>query len=183
MQLRELREFASRRGWTVTHEYVDRGVSGARESRPELNKLMTDAHQCRFDAVLVWKVDRWGRSLKHLVTSIADLESYGIAFVSLRDNIDLSTASGRLMFGVISAMAEFERDLIRERVRAGLKNAAAKGNFPGRPKVNRTKDRDAGQIQKLRDEGRSYAEIGEELGRSKAAIYRVCMTLGCSAAE
>jgi len=91
MQLRELREYVIRRGWTVTQEYIDQGVSGSKESRPALNQLMADAHQRRFDAVLVWKLDRFGRSLKHLVNSIADLEALGVAFVSLRDNLDLST--------------------------------------------------------------------------------------------
>lgn len=106
MQLAELREYASRRGWEVFGEYVDSGVSGSRESRPELNRLMADAHRRHFDIVLCWKVDRFGRSLKHLVNALADLDSYGIAFVSLRDNLDLSTPSGRLMFQIIGAMAE-----------------------------------------------------------------------------
>ena len=97
MQLLELREYASRRGWTITSEYVDQGVSGSKESRPELNQLMADAHRCKFDAVLVWKVDRFCRSLKHLVNALADLCAYGVAFIS-RDNLDLSTPSGRLMF-------------------------------------------------------------------------------------
>jgi DNA invertase Pin-like site-specific DNA recombinase len=91
MQLSDLREYASRRGWEAFAEYVDNGVSGARESRPELNRLMADAHRRHFDIVLCWKIDRFGRSLKHLVNALADLDSYGIAFVSLRDNLDLST--------------------------------------------------------------------------------------------
>ena len=127
MQLRELREYASRRGWIVTEEYVDQGVSGSKETRPALTRLMADACQRRFDAVLVWKVDRFGRSLKHLVNALAELGALGVAFVSLRDNLDLSTPSGRLMFQIIGAMAEFERALIQERVRAGLRNARAKG--------------------------------------------------------
>ena len=98
MQLSELREYASRRGWNVAREYVDQGVSGSKESRPELNQLMADAHRRHFDAVLVWKVDRFGRSLKHLVNALADLCAYGVAFISFRDNLDLSTPSGRLMF-------------------------------------------------------------------------------------
>src|SRR5450755_2498236 len=113
MQLSELREYASRRGWTITSEYVDQGVSGAKESRPELNRLMADAHRRKFDAVLVWKIDRVGRSLRHLVNALADLDSLGVAFVSLRDNLELTTPSGRLMFQVIGAMAEFERALIQ----------------------------------------------------------------------
>jgi DNA invertase Pin-like site-specific DNA recombinase len=96
MQLAELREYASRRGWQVTAEYVDHGVSGSKESRPSLNRLMVDAHRRTFDAVLVWKIDRFGRSLKHLVNSLADLAAYGVAFISLRDNLDLSTPSGHV---------------------------------------------------------------------------------------
>jgi DNA invertase Pin-like site-specific DNA recombinase len=91
MQLSELREYASRRGWSITTEYVDQGVSGSKESRPELNQLMSDAHRRRFDAVLVWKIDRFGRSLKHLVNALADLCAYGVAFISFRDNLDLNT--------------------------------------------------------------------------------------------
>jgi DNA invertase Pin-like site-specific DNA recombinase len=116
MQLSELREYATRRGLTIHDEYVDQGVSGSKESRPALNRLMTDAQKCKFDAILVWKIDRFGRSLKHLVNSLADLGAYGITFISLRDNLDLSTPSGRLMFQIIGAMAEFERALIQERV-------------------------------------------------------------------
>ena len=140
MQLTELREYVSRRGWEISREYVDHGVSGSKESRPELNRLMADAHTRKFDVVLCWKVDRFGRSLKHLVNALADLDAYGVAFVSLRDNLDLSTPSGRLMFQIIGAMAEFERSLIQERVRAGLQNARAHGKQLGRPRriVNRT---------------------------------------------
>src|SRR5271170_5497481 len=101
MQLAELREHARRRGWSVSGEYVDLGVSGARESRPEFNRMMTDAHARRFDAIACWKLDRMGRSLKHLVNTLADLQAYGVAFISLRDNLDLSTPSGRLMFHVV----------------------------------------------------------------------------------
>ena len=107
MQLSELRDYAFRRGWEITGEYVDQGVSGSKDSRPALNRLMADAHRRRFDIVACWKVDRFGRSLKHLVNALADLDSYGVAFVSLRDNLDLSTPTGRLMFQIIGAMAEF----------------------------------------------------------------------------
>jgi DNA invertase Pin-like site-specific DNA recombinase len=141
MQLSELREYASRRGWTIAREYVDQGVSGSKESRPQLNQLMTDAHRRKFDAVLAWKIDRFGRSLKHLVNALADLCAYGVAFISFRDNLDLSTPSGRLMFQIIGAMAEFERSLIQERVRAGLRNARAKGKKFGRPRAQVDADR------------------------------------------
>src|ERR1017187_8809862 len=160
MQLAELREFAARRGWEIISEYVDEGVSGSRESRPALNRLMTDANRRRFDAILVWKIDRFGRSLKHLVTALADLDAYGVAFISLRDNLDLSTPSGRLMFAVIGAMAEFERSLIQERVRAGLRNARAKGQQLGRP--HRIVDRDS--ILQMKAEGNSLRQIAKRLG-------------------
>lgn len=160
MQLRELQEYCAVRKWTVVGSYVDEGVSGSKESRPQLNRLMADAHRRRFDAVLCWKIDRFGRSLKHLVNALADLDAYGVAFVSLKDNLDLSTPSGRLMFQIIGAMAEFERALTQERVRAGLRNARANGKRLGRPRamVN------VAQIASLRAAGTSWAAISRQLG-------------------
>src|SRR5215469_17394439 len=154
MQLRELRSYAERRGFIVTREYVDR-VSGAKESRPQLDQLMVDARERRFDAVLVWKLDRFARSLKHLVNALAEFEALGVSFISLRDNLDLTTPSGRLMFQIIGAMAEFERALIQERVRAGLRNARAKGKRLGRPRVIV----DGSRIAVLRTQGLSWAKI------------------------
>jgi hypothetical protein len=122
------------RGWHIVEPYVDR-LTGSVEARPALNRLMADARQRKFDVVVVWKLDRFARSLKHLVTAIAEFESLGVQFVSLRDNLDLTTPSGRLMFHVIGAMAEFERSLIQERVCAGLRNARAKGRVLGRPRL------------------------------------------------
>jgi len=123
MQLVELREYAVRRGWSIVGEYVDHGVSGTKESRPALNKLMADAKQRNFDVVAVWKIDRFGRSLRHLVNSLAELENFGVSFVSLRDSIDLKSPSGVLTFQLVAAMSQFERSLIQERVRAGIRNA------------------------------------------------------------
>ncbi len=168
MQLAELREYATRRGWTITAEYVDHGVSGSKESRPQLNQLMTDAHRRKFDAVLVWKIDRFGRSLKHLVNALADLCAYGVAFVSFRDNLDLSTPSGRLMFQIIGAMAEFERSLIQERVKAGLRNARARGKKFGRPRV----EIDAVRVAELRREGLSWSQVCRTLNVSKGSAQR-----------
>ncbi len=111
LQFAELREYAGRRGWQIVEEFTDQGVSGCKESRPALNRMMADASRRRFDAILVWKIDRFGRSLKHLVNALAEQAALGVAFVSLRDNLDLSTPSGRLMFQIIGAMAEFERAL------------------------------------------------------------------------
>jgi DNA invertase Pin-like site-specific DNA recombinase len=170
MQLRELREYADRRGWQVAGEYTDHGVSGSKESRPELNRLMTDAHQRQFHAILVWKIDRFGRSLKHLVNALADLGAYGVAFISLRDNLDLSTPSGRLMFQIIGAMAEFERALIQERVKAGLRNAQAKGKRLGRPR----RVVDASRIAALRASGASWRAISRDMGIGLATLYRCC---------
>lgn len=133
MQLLELREYCRNRGWSVSNEYVDVGVSGTKERRPELDRLLSDAYRRRFGAILVWKLDRFGRSLRHLVNTLAELEARGVAFVRLRDNLDLSTPSGRLMFQIIGAMAEFERALIAERVKAGMNNVRAKGHRIGPP--------------------------------------------------
>jgi DNA invertase Pin-like site-specific DNA recombinase len=166
MQLAELREYASRREWEVLNEYVDTGISGSKESRPELNRLMADAHQRKIDAVLVWKIDRFGRSLKHLVNSLADLSAYGVAFISLRDNLDLSTPSGRLMFQIIGVMAEFERSLIQERVRAGLRNAKQKGKTLGRPRRIVSSD----EMTRLRENGASFREIAKLVGASAGTV-------------
>ena len=132
MQLAELRAFCLAREWQIVGEYTDY-CSGAKESRPELNKLVTGASQRAFDIVLVWKLDRFARSLKHLVTAVSQFEALGISFVSLRDQIDMTTPAGRLMFQIIGAMAEFERSLIVERTRAGISRARAKGKRLGRP--------------------------------------------------
>jgi DNA invertase Pin-like site-specific DNA recombinase len=160
MQVAELREYAQRRGWALSGEYVDIGVSGAKESRPELNRMLEDAHLRRFDAIVVWKLDRLGRSLKHLVNTIEDLAAYGVSFISLRDNLDLSTPSGRLMMHIIGAMAQFERELIRERVSAGIHAARHRGVRIGRPKtyVNPAK------IRQLRNEGMPWREVSKLLG-------------------
>jgi DNA invertase Pin-like site-specific DNA recombinase len=176
MQLSELREFASRRGWSISREYVDQGVSGAKESRPELNELMADAHRRNFDAILVWKIGRFGRSLKHLVNALADFCAYGVTFISFRDNLDLSTPSGRLMFQIIGAMAEFERSLIQERVKAGLRNARAKGKKFGRPHAQV----DAGRVAELRREGLSWSQVCRNLNVSKGTAQRSVARLGAS---
>ncbi len=174
MQLAELREYADRRGWEIVGEYTDQGASGSKESRLELNRLMTDAHRRRFDAVLVWKIDRFGRSLKRLVNALADLGASGVAFISLRDNLDLSTPSGRLMFQIIGAMAEFERALIQERVKAGLRNARAKGKRLDRPR----RALDPFRVADPRTAGASWRAIAHELEVGLATIYRAVPRVG-----
>lgn len=129
--MRALREYCRARGIDIAGEYVDR-TSGVKDRRASLDQLMDAAKKRRIDMIAVWKLDRFGRSLKHLVTALDELNSLGIVFVSYQENIDLSTPSGRLMFHVIAAMAEFERELIRERVIAGVANARAKGKRIGR---------------------------------------------------
>jgi DNA invertase Pin-like site-specific DNA recombinase len=168
LQTRELRQFAEARGWRIVDEYTDEGISGAKDSRPELNRLMIAARRRQFDVVLCWKLDRFGRSLRHLVNALAELEAVGVAFVSLTDNLDLGTPAGRLMFQVIAAMGEFERELIRERVRAGLRNARAKGKKLGRPRASL----DAARASRLRAHGRSFREIAAEMGHSRSLIHR-----------
>jgi DNA invertase Pin-like site-specific DNA recombinase len=168
MQLVELREYAARRGWLVAEEYVDHGVSGAKESRPALNRLMADASQRKFDVVACWKLDRFGRSVKHVVTALADFEVLGIAFVSLKDNLDLSTASGRFMFQIIAAFAELERAIIAERVRSGLQNAVRRGKKLGRRPVAVDKAR----IARLRANGTSLRAISAQLGLSLGTVHK-----------
>lgn len=169
LQLRELRSYAASRGWTVFAEYVDNGVSGTRERRPELDRLMADAHQRRFDAVLIWKLDRFARSLKHLVNALAEFEALGVAFVSLRDNLDLTTPAGRLMFQIIGAMSEFERSLTIERVRAGLAHARARGVRLGRPR----RTLDLAQICVLRESGLSWRAVGAQVGCDPSLACRI----------
>ncbi len=133
MQTRELEEYCRNRGWKIAGVYVDRGVSGAKDSRPELNRLMADAHQRRFDAVLVWKFDRFARSVSHLLRALETFRSLGIEFISLSEQVDTSTPTGKMVFTVLGAVAELERSLIAERVKAGMRNARAKGKHIGRP--------------------------------------------------
>jgi DNA invertase Pin-like site-specific DNA recombinase len=133
MQTRELREYCERRGWTVVGEYVDVGISGTKEKRPELDRLMVEAHRRRFETVVVWKFDRFARSVSHLLRALETFRALGIEFVSFSEQLDTSTPTGKLVFTVLGAVAELERSLIVERVRAGMRNARAKGKRIGRP--------------------------------------------------
>src|SRR3984893_18022564 len=135
MQVREFHEFCARRQWEVVDEYVDHGISGSKDSRPELNRLMADAKRRRFDAVIVYRFDRFARSTRHLVNALAEFSALGIQFISMHEGIDTSTPNGRMVFGIFASIAEFERDLIRERVRSGIANRKAKGLRIGRKPV------------------------------------------------
>ncbi|HXH51519.1 MAG TPA: recombinase family protein [Terriglobia bacterium] len=167
-QLMELREYAARRGWEAAGEYVDAGVSGSKDSRPSLNRLMAHAHQRKFDAICVWKLDRFGRSLKHLVTTLSELEALGVTFVSLKDNWDLSTPSGRLMFQIVGAMAEFERSLIRERIRAGMRRRKLEGYVLGRAPLS--VDHEALVSDRLA--GMSLTKVAKKYGVSRSSVVR-----------
>jgi DNA invertase Pin-like site-specific DNA recombinase len=172
MQLRELREYCERRKWVVTSEYVDVGISGAKDSRPELNRLMADAHRRRFDAVIVWKFDRFARSVSHLLKALETFQALGVEFVSLTEGVDTSTPTGRMIFTVLGAVAELERSLIRERVKAGLRNARAKGKHVGRPRL--TLDRL--EIARLRALGMSWLKISDKLGVGEGTVRRAAIS-------
>jgi DNA invertase Pin-like site-specific DNA recombinase len=174
MQTRELRDYCERRGWTVVREYVDTGISGAKDRRPELDRLMADAHKRRFDVVAVWKFDRFARSVSHLLCALDTFRALGIEFVSLSESLDTATPAGRMVFTVLGAVAELERSLIAERVRAGLRNARAKGKRLGRP----SKKIDGTTVVALRSQGASWRAIAEKLGVGVGTLYRV--DPGCS---
>jgi DNA invertase Pin-like site-specific DNA recombinase len=125
VQLAELREYCQHRHWQIVGEYVDIGVSGSKDSRPELNKLMADAHKRRFDIVVVWKFDRFARSVSHLLRALETFRALRVEFCSFSENVDTSTPYGKMIFTVLGAVAELERSLIVERVRAGIRNAKA----------------------------------------------------------
>jgi DNA invertase Pin-like site-specific DNA recombinase len=133
-QLGELRRYVEARGWTAK-EFVDRGVSGAKDRRPALDQLLADAKRRKFDVLVCWRLDRLGRNLRHLVTMLEELHGLGIAFVSLGEGIDCTTPAGKLQLHILAALAEFERERIRERVLAGLQRARAQGKQLGRPRL------------------------------------------------
>jgi DNA invertase Pin-like site-specific DNA recombinase len=168
MQTREIREYIERRGWQLADEYVDVGISGAKEKRPQLDRLMVDAHKRRFDCVVVWKFDRFARSVSHLLRALETFQALGIHFVSLSESMDTSTPAGKMVFTVLGAVAELERSLIVERVKAGLRNAKAKGKRIGRPQVFV----DARRIALLRANGASWPAIAKQLGVGVGTAYR-----------
>jgi putative DNA-invertase from lambdoid prophage Rac len=163
MQLHELREYIARRGWKNAAEYVDAGFSGAKASRPALDRLMADAAQRKFDCVVVWKIDRFGRSLLHLSQQLAALESYSVRFIATSQGLDTDSSSptSKLLTGILCAVAEFERSMIRERTLSGIRAAQAAGKVVGRPKRVFRRD----EAVRLRDEeGLSWRAIGTKLG-------------------
>ena len=148
--------------------YLDIGISGAKDKRPELDRLVADAHKRKFDVVVVWRFDRFARSVSHLLRALETFNALGIAFVSLSEQMDTTTPTGKMVFTVLGAVAELERSLIVERVKAGLRNARAKGKRLGRPK----RIVDASRIAALRAEGLSWAKIAARLDVGEETVYR-----------
>ncbi len=172
-QLLDLRRYVSERGWHSFREYCDNGISGTKGSRPALNQLMDDAKKRRFDAVLVWRFDRFARSTKHLILALEEFKNLGIDFVSYQENIDTSSPLGSAIFTIISAVAQLERDIIAERVKAGLRRAKASGKQLGRPQGTAL---DIEAASRLRSEGLGLRQIAEKLGSSKTTVARVLGT-------
>src|ERR1700681_1363734 len=168
VQSREIREYCERRGWKLADEYVDVGISGAKERRPELDRLVADAHRRKFDVVVVWRFDRFARSVSHLLRALETFKALGIEFVSLSEQLDTLTPTGKMVFTVLGAVAELERSLIVERVKAGLRNARAKGKHFGRPE----KIVDAARIGRLRAQGVSWRKIARQMECSARTARR-----------
>ena len=165
-QLLDLRKYVSERGWTSFREYTDNGVSGTTDSRPALNQLMNDARKRRFDMVLVWRFDRFARSTRHLINALEEFKNLGIDFVSYQENIDTSSPLGSAIFTIISAVAQLERDIIAERVKAGLRRAVENGARLGRPKV----EVDLELIREMRKQGLSLRDIAKATGISRTTV-------------
>ena len=167
-QLLDLRQFAAQRGLQIVETYTDHGVSGTKARRPALDKMMEDARRHRFDVVMVWSCDRLARSTKHLLQVLDELNGFGIQFLSQREAIDTDGALGRAIIVIVSAIAELERSLIVERVKAGLRNARAKGKRLGRPRKVLPDSR----IASLRARGCSWRTIARQIGCSARTARR-----------
>lgn len=169
MQLEELRAYCSRRGWELAGEYTDNGISGAREQRPALDRLLADCRRRLVDAVVVYRYDRFARSLRQLVNALEEFRGLGIDFISLHESVDTSTPNGRLVFGIFASIAEFERELIRERVKSGIQAARAKGKRLGRPAVAV----DAAAVAAMRSAGHSWRSVASALGIGVGTAYKL----------
>jgi DNA invertase Pin-like site-specific DNA recombinase len=168
VQLAALRAHATQRGWEILEEFVDHGFSGAKERRPALDRLMKAIWTGQFQVVLVWRFDRFARSVKHLIAALEQFRSLNINFISLQEQFDTSTPIGHAMFTIIGAMGQLERDIIRERVKAGLAQARAKGVRLGRPTVRI----DRAELALLQGQGLSFPEIARRLRCSRSTVKR-----------
>jgi len=168
-----LRTYAQSRGWSVVHVYADK-ISGARDSRPALDALMAACRQRKLDIALVWKFDRWGRSLRHLIASMEELKRLGVAFVSATEGIDTTVPSGELVFAVIAALAQFERTLIGERVKAGIAEAKRNGKRLGRPPIRPLSAAEVQKIRAARRKGATLRRLASEFRTSLWAVHQAC---------
>ena len=168
LQLEAMRSYVGDRGWTLARQVEDVG-SGAKD-RPRREALLKAARRREIDVVLVWRLDRWGRSLADLVTTLQELGELGVGFVSLTEALDLTTPSGRAMAGLLAVFAEFEREILRERVKAGIAQARKEGRSHGRP---RTASLQAEEVRRLRAQHLSKAEIARRLGIGRTSVRRV----------
>jgi DNA invertase Pin-like site-specific DNA recombinase len=170
MQLSDLRRYCEQRGFQIFKEYSDQGISGTKDKRPGLDELMADARKRKFDAVLCWRFDRFARSTKHLITALEEFRHLGIDFTSYQENIDTSSPLGKAMFTIVSAIAELERNILLERVRAGLKRAKENGRILGRPK---RLDLDVKELQRMRDKEKlSFRQIAKRVKACPATVYK-----------
>lgn len=174
IQVRELTDYVQRRGWELAGIYQDQ-ISGAKASRPGLDKLMSDARQRRFDVVLVWKLDRFGRSLVHCVSGIQELASLGIRFIATSQGLDTdeSNPASKLLIHILAAVAQFERELIRERVSAGMRNAKTKGTRSGKPIGRPRRIFNRAEVVRLRQDGLTLAEIARQTRLGIGTVARV----------
>lgn len=174
IQIRELTEYIERRHWEAAGVYQDQ-ISGAKVSRPGLDRLMADARVRRFDAVLVWKLDRFGRSLVHCVSGIQELSSLGVRFIATSQGLDTdeSNAASKLLLHILAAVAQFERELIRERVSAGMRSAKAKGTRSGKPIGRPRVVFDRAEVLRLHREGLSLAKIASRTRLGRGTIFRI----------
>ena len=172
-QLLDLRRYVRERGWELFNEFCDNGVSGTTDSRPALNELMDAAKKRKFDAVLVWRFDRFARSTRHLINALEEFRNLGIDFVSYQENIDTSSPLGSAIFTIISAVAQLERDIIAERVKAGLRRAVENGKKLGRPQGSTVTHKHTERSKKLHGEGQSLRQIARALGISKSTVQRL----------
>lgn len=166
VQLLDLRHFARQRGWAIVDEFVDIGISGSKDRRPQLDRIMEFARKRKLDVILCWRFDRWARSTKHLVTSLEELKNLGVDFCSYSEQIDTSSPLGKAMFVIVSAVSELEKNILQERVLAGLRKARNLGKKLGRPTVKIK----LAELIALRKHGLSNRAIGEKLGISKDSV-------------
>lgn len=169
MQRRELRTFAAARGWDIAGEFSDVGWSGAKERRPGLDALMAAARKRQLDTVLVWRFDRFARSTRHLLSALEEFRALGVGFISYQESVDTSSPLGEAMFTIISAIAQLERSLIRERIMAGMAHARSKGTLVGRPR----RRVDVELALMLQQEGRGLREVAKLMRVSRNTLARV----------